>query len=139
MPFPWYRLFVALVFAFVLGWTAIVKAVEASDPAQGEKVFVRCKVCHGGGAGRPNDLRGVVGRAAATGPKSVGGHLRSAAMHKAGADGLMWTPENLDAFLAKPSAFLPGTKMWAPGLKKAQDRADVIAYLKTLAAQPDTE
>lgn len=43
-----------------------------------------------------------------------------------------WTPENLNHFLAKPRNFIPGTKMSFAGLKKAEDRAAVIVYLKSL-------
>ena len=44
-----------------------------------------------------------------------------------------WTPENLDQFLTNPKAFVPGTKMSFAGLKKIEDRADLIAYLQSVA------
>jgi cytochrome c len=43
-----------------------------------------------------------------------------------------WTPENLSGFLEKPSSYAPGTSMSFSGLKKVEDRADVIAYLDSL-------
>ena len=43
-----------------------------------------------------------------------------------------WTPETLDKYLANPKKFMPGTKMAFAGLKKDEDRADIIAYLQTL-------
>ena len=46
--------------------------------------------------------------------------------------GLIWNEENLGHFLENPKGFVPGTKMSFPGLKSPQDRADVLAYLKTL-------
>jgi cytochrome c2 len=50
-------------------------------------------------------------------------------MKKAGEGGLVWTPDKLDAYLADPRAVVPGNKMTFAGLKDAQDRKDVIAYL----------
>ena len=47
-------------------------------------------------------------------------------------NGTVWTPENLFAFLEKPSAWAPGTTMGFAGLKKPEDRANVIAYLDSL-------
>jgi cytochrome c len=45
----------------------------------------------------------------------------------------VWTVEDLDAYLTKPSAYTPGTRMSFVGLNKIEDRANVIAYLKTLS------
>jgi cytochrome c len=46
--------------------------------------------------------------------------------------GLTWTVSTLDRYLTAPRELVPGTKMTFPGLKDAKQRADVIAYLKTL-------
>jgi cytochrome c len=43
-----------------------------------------------------------------------------------------WTPENLDAFLERPSAYVPGTTMSFSGLRKIEDRVNLIAYLDSL-------
>ncbi len=59
------------------------------------------------------------------------GYNYSPAMKEAGAKGLVWNEENLNKFLENPKAMTPGTRMAFAGLKNAQDRADVIAYLKT--------
>lgn len=101
----------------------------AADVAAGEKVFAKCKACHkiDGSNGTGPHLDGVVNR----NEGSVGGFAYSAAM--AGRADQVWTPENLDHFLASPKGYVPGTKMSFAGLPKAKDRADVIAYL---AAQP---
>jgi len=56
-------------------------------------------------------------------------------MKEAGAKGLAWNEENINKFIENPKTVVPGTKMVFPGLKNAQDRADVIAYLKTQTAQ----
>ena len=100
------------------------------DPEEGAKVFLqRCKVCHWIGEDAKNRrgplLNGVVGREIA----SVEGFDYSAAFLAKKAEGLVWTRENLDAHLADPARFIPGTSMSFPGLKDAGARADVIAYL----------
>jgi cytochrome c len=101
-----------------------------ADPARGERVFQRCYACHSvvGGEDKlsgPN-LRGVFGRRAGAQP----GFQFSPAMIEAGAHGLVWTRETLDAFLADPLTVVPGTEMGMPGLADADDRRDVIDYLE---------
>lgn len=101
-----------------------------ADSAQGERVFQRCFACHSVVAGEdklpgPN-LRGVIGRRAGTLP----GFRFSPALVEAGARGLVWTRETLDAYLADPARFIPGTEMGLPGLREADDRRDVIDFLE---------
>ena len=99
--------------------------------AAGEKIFKKCKACHAIGEGAKNKLgpmlNGVVGKAAG----SVEGYKYSKPMLAKKDEGLVWTAEELDAFLTKPRTYLKGTKMSFPGLKKEDDRENVIAYLKT--------
>jgi cytochrome c len=98
-----------------------------ADPAAGEKVFGKCKSCHkidGGDATGPH-LNGVVDRQKA----AVAGFGYSDAI-KAVAD-QAWTPENLNGFLENPKGYMPGTKMSFAGLPKAEDRANLIAWLAT--------
>ena len=107
-----------------------------ADPAGGERVFQRCFACHSVAAGEdklpgPN-LRGVVGRRAGTQP----GFRFSPALIEAGARGLVWTRATLDAYLADPERFLPGTEMGMPGLSLAVDRRDVIDYLEKSGPTP---
>lgn len=101
--------------------------LAAADPAKGEKVFAKCKACHkvdGTNATGPH-LDGVVGRAV----DSVDGFRYSGKLEEA-AD--VWSPENLNEFLANPKGFAPGTAMSFSGLKKIEDRANIIAYLESL-------
>ncbi|PRY86815.1 c-type cytochrome [Donghicola tyrosinivorans] len=110
--------------------------VEAAAPAaidmdlagKGEKVFKKCKACHKVGDGAKNgsgpQLNGIVGRAVA----SADGFKYSGPMVDHGGD---WTPERLAAFLANPKGEVKGTKMSFAGLKKEEDVAAVIEYLKT--------
>ena len=111
-------------------------STAAADPARGERVFQRCFACHSVVAGEdklpgPN-LRGVVGRRAATLP----GFRFSPALIQAGERGLVWTRATLDAYLADPERFLPGTEMGMPGLREAVDRRDVIDYLEKSGPTP---
>jgi cytochrome c len=105
----------------------VAALVAAADPADGESVFKKCASCHklDGSNGVGPHLDGVVGRDAGT----VEGFSYSSAMVEHGP----WTPEALFAFLADPKSVIEGTKMSFAGLKKEQDRADVIAYLQSLS------
>lgn len=96
------------------------------DAAAGEKVFNQCKACHTVEAGKNRvgpSLHGVVGRKAG----AVEGFKYSDAMQKSD---VVWTPENLDKYLADPRGFIPGNKMAFAGVKKPEDRQNVIAYLQ---------
>ena len=87
-------------------------------------------LCHGfekGGAhGIGPNLWGVLGRRIA----GAEGYRYSKAMTAYGRSGVVWGMDTLDVYLEAPRKVVKGTKMSFPGLKKAQDRADVIAYLK---------
>ncbi len=117
-----------------LVWSAGAYALEG-NAAHGAIVFKQCKVCHavgpGAKAGVGPEQNNLIGSKAGSRP----GYNYSPAMKAAGEKGLVWTEENLDKYLENPKALVPGTKMIFPGLKNPQDRADVIAYLKTQTAQ----
>ncbi len=107
-------------------------APAAADPAliaAGEQVYRKCKACHQVGDGAKNragpQLNGVIGRAAA----SADGFRYSSALTGMGEEGLVWTAETLDAFLADPKGFVPKTRMSFRGLSSADDRAAIVAYL----------
>lgn len=107
---------------------------EGPDPelvAAGEKVFRKCKACHQIGEGAKNRsgplLTGIVGRPVA----KVDGFRYSGALEGMAADGLVWTPETLTAFLENPKGFAKGTKMSFKGLSDAEDLSAMIAYLST--------
>jgi cytochrome c len=105
-----------------------LKALLASaDPAKGQIVFLQCRACHSLEAAGPNkvgpNLHGIMGRKAGLAP----GFSYSEAMAAAA---VVWSAETLDKFLFRPSDFLPGTRMVFVGLRKPEDRANVIAYLR---------
>ncbi|WP_108258214.1 c-type cytochrome [Mangrovicoccus ximenensis] len=110
---------------------ALPAAAQDGDAAKGEKVFRKCMACHAVGEGAKNkvgpELNGIVGRTTA----AVADFNYSDAMAAKGAEGHVWTVEELDAYLADPKGFIPGNKMAFAGLRKDEERADVIAYLAT--------
>jgi len=109
-------------------------ALADGDVEKGAKVFGKCKACHVADDAKNKvgpSLQNVLGRTAG----AVEGFKYSDAMKTAGEGGLAWTEENIDKYLADPKGFIPKNKMAFVGLKKDDDRADVIAYLKTFSAQ----
>ena len=104
-------------------------AFADGDAAKGEKVFAKCKACHENEKGVNKvgpTLKGVVGRKAG----SVEGFKYSEAMAAKGTEGLVWDEANIASYLADPKGFVPKNKMALAALKKPEEIADVIAYLK---------
>jgi len=102
---------------------------NAGDAAKGKKVFNKCKACHTLAEGKHRigpSLAGIFGRTAGTTPK----YKFSKAMKKAGAGGLVWTPETMSEYLKKPRTYIKGTKMTFAGLKKQSDKDNLMAFLK---------
>lgn len=99
------------------------------DAELGKKVFAKCSACHDAKTEQNRvgpHLVGVVGRPAA----SVQSFKYSDAMTAAGVGGLIWDEATLTKYLRAPKAVVPGTKMVFAGLKKDEDIANVIAWLK---------
>ncbi|WGF89852.1 c-type cytochrome [Marinivivus vitaminiproducens] len=134
---------------YAIDTSAVTTAGPAAEPEQiepiapmmaeasvesGEELARRCASCHnfeeGQGAKVGPDLYGVLGRQIA----SVGDFQYSEAL--TGMSGETWDYEHLNEFLHGPSAYAPGTKMSFAGLRSAGDRADLIAYLRTLSHDP---
>ncbi|HCD82667.1 MAG TPA: cytochrome c family protein [Agrobacterium sp.] len=113
-----------------------VPALSEGDVAKGEAVFKRCSACHAIGEGAKNrvgpQFNGIIGRAAG----GVPDYTYSAAMKKAGEDGLVWTPEELRDFLSAPKKKIPGNKMALAGISKLEDLDNLIAYIESAASKP---
>ena len=111
----------------------VAAMLAGADIARGETITRKCTACHtfdeGGAAKQGPNLYNIVGADIA----ARAGFGYSDAMAEQEGD---WTYANLNAFLHKPKNFIKGTKMTFVGLKKARDRADLIAYLRSLSASP---
>lgn len=106
----------------------IMDLIATADIAKGEKLSKACAACHSFDPGGPDkvgpNLNGVVG-----GPKAhKGGFAYSSALAGMGGS---WDYHDLNFFLWKPKAFIEGTKMNYNGIKKPEDRAALIAWLRT--------
>jgi cytochrome c len=127
----WRLILVGVVAVFATEFT-ISTPVSADEMIEGNrsagrKIFQKnCRVCHSvkpdkAGTFGPN-LHGVIGRQVGTEPR----HNFTDALKEAV---FAWDTARLDAWLANPAEYLPGSEMTFRGLPKAKDRADVIAYL----------
>ena len=101
--------------------------LASADPAKGQIAFLQCRACHSLEAAGPNkvgpNLHGIMGRKAGLAP----GFSYSEVMV---GSAVVWSVETLDRFLFRPSDFMPGTRMVFVGLRKPEDRANVIAYIR---------
>lgn len=113
-----------ILWMIVLVTMAGAPSTSAAQSAPGP--FARCAACHtakaGARSGLGPNLNGVVGRKAG----SVPGFNYSAALKS---KPFVWTPQQLDAFLAKPTATVPGTKMIFGGISDPRDRKAIIDFL----------
>lgn len=101
--------------------------IANADEDHGETVYFQCRACHtlyeGGGNKVGPNLWKMFGREAG----SVAGFAYSDAVKNSG---IIWTPETVDAWLEQPANVVPGNNMVFVGVKKPQDRADLILYLQ---------
>jgi cytochrome c len=113
--------------------TPLPVLLASADPAAGEKTARKCVSCHDFTKGGPNkvgpNLWGVVDR-------PVGKHEGFSYSSAMASHGGNWDWESLDHFLTNPKAAVPGTKMSFAGIPKDKERADLLAYLRTLSDNP---
>ena len=125
----------AAAFALSVG----VESAAAGDAANGEKIFQQCRACHSPDQGvnlvGPS-LYNVIGRHAGSIPQ----YAYSQAMQEAAGKGLVWTPQNIVAYLQNPHKFLddfagdPGAPNKMPFfIDDQKQREDVVAYLQSLS------
>ena len=112
---------------------SLAELLADADPVKGQKVFKKCAACHTVDEGGKNkvgpNLWNIVNRPIA----AHEGFAFSDAM--AALEG-NWDFERLNAFIADPKGTVPGTKMAFKGVSKDGDRGNVLAYLRTLSAEP---
>ena len=119
---------------------AAVKEIEkvtpllaAANADTGKKAAAKCAVCHSFDKGGPNkvgpNLFGIIGAKHA----HAAGFAYSDPMKKKEGP---WDYESLNEFIASPKQYLPGTKMAFAGVPRASERADIIAFLRTLSDNP---
>jgi cytochrome c len=114
----------------LLALPVAANAQAAGDAAKGEKVFAKCKACHVVDAETNRvgpHLKGLIGRNVA----SVDKYKYSEAMLEFAKTNPVWTDELFLKYIENPRGMIPKTKMVFPGLKKEDERADILAYLKT--------
>lgn len=116
-------IFAAAALAAAFASTA---AFAAGDPAAGEKVFVKCKICHQIGPNAKNmigpEQNGIDGRKAGVQP----GYNYSEAIKSSG---ITWTHDTFVKYVENPKAMVPGTKMVFAGLPNEADRENLWAYM----------
>jgi len=101
--------------------------LASADPDMGQRQFIYCQACHttepGGGNKVGPNLAGIIGRPAA----QADGFVYSSALSEAD---LVWDVATLDQWIDNPAALVPGTTMVFAGIMDAQQRANLIAYLR---------
>ncbi len=111
----------------------VLGLIAKADVAKGETVAKKCQTCHTFDASGANKvgpgLYGVIGRVGGT-------HEGFAYSEPMKAHSKPWTFADLNQFIARPTEFIPGTKMSFPGIPDAQDRADLFAWMNQQSANP---
>lgn len=118
----------SLILATALGFAVSAPVLADDSAALGEKVYKKCRACHALEPGKMKMSVSLAGLYGATAGKVEGASYSSAMKESE----VIWNDETLDAFLADPKGFMPGSRMLVRGLKKAEDRQAIIALMKGL-------
>jgi len=132
----WNNAHAALLALGLLASAGTASAEIGDDLENGQAQWRQCKSCHQIGAdardGIGPHLNGLFGRVAG----SVEGFRYSKDMVRMGSTGLEWHADTLDPYIENPRSLISGTRMSFRGIKDPQDRADLIAYLRTFSDNP---
>lgn len=112
----------------------VLHLIATADIARGEKLSRACAACHSFDKGGPNKVGPNMWNTVGAQKGHIEGFAYSDALLDKGGE---WTYLSLNKFLWKPKEYIPGTKMNYIGLKKPEDRAAMIAWLRTLADSPE--
>ncbi|UUX48199.1 cytochrome c family protein [Nisaea acidiphila] len=113
----------------------ILGLLATADVAAGQKDAKKCAACHSFDKGGPNKVGPNLWNVVNADKGHIDGFAYSDAIKSSG-ETPNWTYSSLNKFLKKPKDYAPGTKMNFAGIKKASDRADLVAYLRSLADSP---
>lgn len=126
------NIYLVAPFLFLIG---LERALADGHSEEGARLFRRCASCHEVGPDARNkvgpQLNEIMGRVAA----SAEGFRYSRALTAMADDGLVWDADMMDAFLTRPSDFVPGTRMSFSGVRKASDRHELIVFMSTLTPE----
>jgi len=116
-----------------LGLGPMAPLLAAASVESGKKLARKCGLCHTFKKGDPHKIGPNLWDIVGTDKARWENFSYSAALASVGGS---WGYEELNSFVAKPGAYIPGTRMTFNGLKELEDRADLIAYLRTLSDSP---
>ena len=113
---------------------SILELLAAADVGKGEKQAKKCASCHSFDEGGPDKVGPNLYDLIGNGIANNSGFGYSSAL--SGLSGESWSYESLDGFIANPKSWAPGTKMGFAGIKRPEQRADLVAYLRSLSGSP---
>ncbi|MSO13722.1 c-type cytochrome [Rickettsiales endosymbiont of Trichoplax sp. H2] len=102
----------------------------------GESIFKKCSICHTINRGEANKIGPNLWNILNSKVASKSGFAYSSAMSNKGNLGDIWSAQELFNYLKSPKKYVPGTKMAFAGIKKIEDRVDLIEFLKNHANSP---
>lgn len=114
----------------------LTAAMAAVTPEDGEALIVRCQACHDYSPANANRVGPGIHNVVGADIAHHEGYSYSDALAALGAEGEVWSPENLSAFLENPADFAPGTRMSFAGLANIEDRAALIVFLNSISDNP---
>ena len=118
-------------FAAIAAMVSFPAMAQECDIAEGEKVFRKCQACHQVGEDAKNRVGPILNNNVDNEIASAEGFNYSDAFMSKKEEGFVWTPDALHQYLLNPRDYIEGNRMAFAGLKKEEDRAQVICYMQT--------